>query len=98
MMTRNSLYTSIFMIAISTALLTGCNTSTSHNSQSPASERQAVNQAQDFFSNHPEYAASKEKESELFAEFQSLTREPAYRNMSMYQLLIIAHDRLQRKD
>lgn len=97
-MIRTSLYTSMLMIVVATALLAGCNTSTSHSSQSPTSERQAAQQAQDFFTQHPEYVSSKEKESQLFAEFQALTRETAYKNMSMYQLLIIAHDRLNRQN
>ncbi|EHG5998742.1 TPA: invasion protein [Escherichia fergusonii] len=96
-MIRNNLYTSMLIIVISTALLTGCNTLSPKNSQSASSEWQAEQQTQDFFSQHPDYVSSKEKESQLFAEFQALTREPAYINMSMYQLLIIAHDRLQRQ-
>lgn len=96
MMTYKSLCLSVFMIAVSASLLAGCNSSSAQHSQSPLSERQAEQQAHDFFTQHPEYVSSKEKESQLFAEFQRITKEPSYRNMSMYQLLLIAHDRLQR--
>lgn len=95
-MIRINLLLPILIFAVSTSLLAGCRSSATQNAQSPSSERQATLQAQDFFEQHPEYTSSKEKESLLFAEFQEVTKEPAYKNMSMYQLLLIAHDRLQR--
>ncbi|EFO2837141.1 invasion protein, partial [Escherichia coli] len=47
-----------------------------------------------FFSEHPEYISSAELEQKLYREFAQVTTVPAYKEMSMYQLLVISQDRL----
>ncbi|EFT3180473.1 TPA: hypothetical protein LZQ72_004752, partial [Escherichia coli] len=50
--------------------------------------------ARQFFSEHPEYISSAELEQKLYREFAQVTTVPAYKEMSMYQLLVISQDRL----
>ena len=45
-------------------------------------------------SQHPEYISSAELEQKLYREFAQVTTVPAYKEMSMYQLLLISQDRL----
>lgn len=78
-------------------IVCGCTALQNNNSDSINSEQQATKQASDFFNEHPEYVNSKDQESRLFAEFQQVMEQPENKNLSMYQMLIIAHDQLQRK-
>ena len=57
-------------------------------------ESQAIVDARQFFSEHPEYISSAELEQKLYREFAQVTTVPAYKEMSMYQLLVISQDRL----
>ncbi|HAW0893785.1 TPA: invasion protein [Escherichia coli] len=59
-----------------------------------SSESQAIVDARKFFSEHPEYISSAELEEKLYREFAQVTTVPAYKEMSMYQLLLISQDRL----
>ncbi|MGR4690856.1 hypothetical protein [Escherichia coli] len=43
-----------------------------------------------FLSEHPEYISSAELEQKLYREFAQVTTVPAYKEMSMYQLLVIS--------
>lgn len=70
--------------------------------QSPHSEKEqtALRETRKFFTEHPEYLRSQENETKLFSEFDKITREEYYRNnenISMYQLLLLSHDRLSRQ-
>lgn len=56
-------------------------------------ESQAIVDARQFFSEHPEYISSAELEQKLYREFAQVTTVPAYKEMSMYQLLVISQDR-----
>ncbi|HGU3902747.1 TPA: invasion protein [Escherichia coli] len=57
-------------------------------------ESQAIVDARKFFSEHPEYISSAELEQKLYREFAQVTTVPAYKEMSMYQLLVISQERL----
>ena len=72
-------------------MLSGCSTIERNNS----SEVLAVEQTKDFFNDYPEYLNSKELESKLFVKFQEVMNEPGNENLSMYQMLLTAHKRLQ---
>ena len=64
------------------------------NQNKRSGESQAIVDARQFFSEHPEYISSAELEQKLYREFAQVTTVPAYKEMSMYQLLIISQDRL----
>lgn len=52
-------------------------------------------QAFTFFQEHPEYMRSKEDEEQLMNEFKNVLLEPGNKNLSIYQTLLTAHERLQ---
>lgn len=81
----------LIFLAFGCASLSGNNTDNSHN------EQLAIKQTKDFFNEHPEYLSSKELESQLFVEFQQVIEKTGNENLSMYQMLLIAHHRLQQK-
>ncbi|WP_411355891.1 invasion protein [Escherichia coli] len=64
------------------------------NQNKRSGESQAIVDARQFFSEHPEYISSAELEQKLYREFAQVTTVPAYKEMSMYQLLVISQDRL----
>ncbi|HDL6960677.1 TPA: hypothetical protein PXM37_004357 [Yersinia enterocolitica] len=88
-----------FACIIMVGLLCGCSnlgtTLTSSNDNN--SEQLAIKQTKKFFNEHPEYLSSKELESKLFVEFKLIMKQSGNEDLNMYQMLIIAHDRLQRK-
>lgn len=47
-----------------------------------------------FFTKNPEYLESKDKEENLFIEFKKILNDPRYDNLSLQQVLAIAHERL----
>lgn len=59
-------------------------------------ESNAIIDARKFFTEHPEYLTSPVLEKELFNEFAKVTTVPAYKEMSMYQLLLISQDHISR--
>ncbi|EHG4041572.1 hypothetical protein J4198_005417 [Salmonella enterica] len=81
---------------VTSIIMVGCNTKQAYNTNALTSELQASQQVRIFFDQYPEYVESPKKEAQLFTEFQHLTKVPGYNKLSMYQLLIISHDRLQR--
>ncbi|EON1672258.1 invasion protein [Escherichia coli] len=86
-------YNSNIIITIALiSLLSACTRENSLNKRS--GESQAIVDARQFFSEHPEYISSAELEQKLYREFAQVTTVPAYKEMSMYQLLIISQDRL----
>ncbi|HDL6964638.1 TPA: invasion protein [Yersinia enterocolitica] len=80
-------------------MLCGCTSlgSNGSNTGNNNDEQLAIKQTKDFLNEHPEYLNSKELESQLFAEFQQITKMPGNENLSIYQMLLIAHDRLQQR-
>ncbi|HHL2712929.1 TPA: invasion protein [Yersinia enterocolitica] len=88
-----------FVCILMVCILCGCNTlgANQTNSNDNNSEQLAIKQTKAFFSEHPEYLSSKELESKLFVEFQQIMKQTGNEDLSMYQMLLIAHDRLQRK-
>ncbi|WP_249974851.1 hypothetical protein, partial [Escherichia coli] len=60
------------------------------NQNKRSGESQAIVDARQFFSEHPEYISSAELEQKLYREFAQVTTVPAYKEMSMYQLLVIS--------
>ncbi|GEM_PF-2963800 len=56
-----------------------------------AYKKEIENQASYFFQRHPEYMRSKEKESQLYTEFQNVLAEPKNQALSLYQMLQVAH-------
>ncbi|EJU4147929.1 SPI-1 type III secretion system invasion lipoprotein InvH, partial [Salmonella enterica subsp. enterica serovar Schwarzengrund] len=48
-----------------------------------------------FFQEHPQYMRSKEDEEQLMTEFKKVLLEPGSKNLSIYQTLLTAHERLQ---
>ncbi|AID25723.1 invasion lipoprotein InvH [Salmonella bongori] len=52
-------------------------------------------QAFTFFQEHPEYMRSKENEEQLMTEFKNVLLDPRNKNLSIYQTLLAAHERLQ---
>ncbi|HAK5293709.1 TPA: hypothetical protein H1V50_003857 [Salmonella enterica] len=54
----------------------------------------AHQEAKFFFQKHPEYINEK-KESRLFAEFNMLLQHKKYQNLTMLQLLEMAHQNIQ---
>ncbi|MDA7184047.1 invasion protein [Escherichia coli] len=57
------------------------------NQNKRSGESQAIVDARQFFSEHPEYISTAELEQKLYREFAQVTTVPAYKEMSMYQLL-----------
>nr|WP_241391620.1 invasion protein [Yersinia frederiksenii] len=89
-----------FVCMLLVYMLCGCtflanNKSNAYNENN--SEQLAIKQTKDFFNEHPEYLNSQELESQLFTEFQQVMKTPGNEELSMHQLLLIAHDRVQRK-
>ena len=78
-------------IIITVALISLLSACTRENS---LKESQAIVDARQFFSEHPEYISSAQLEQKLYREFAQVTTVPAYKEMSMYQLLVISQDRL----
>ena len=92
-------YNSKIIITIALiSLLSACTRENSlkENQNKRSGESQAIVDARQFFSEHPEYisSASAELEQKLYREFAQVTTVPAYKEMSMYQLLVISQDRL----
>ena len=81
-------YNSNIIITIALiSLLSACTRENSlkENQNKRSGESQAIVDARQFFS---------ELEQKLYREFAQVTTVPAYKEMSMYQLLIISQDRL----
>ncbi|EKR1635303.1 SPI-1 type III secretion system invasion lipoprotein InvH, partial [Salmonella enterica subsp. enterica serovar Muenchen] len=57
--------------------------------------KQTKEQALTFFQEHPQYMRSKEDEEQLMTEFKKVLLEPGSKNLSIYQTLLAAHERLQ---
>ena len=57
-------------------------------------ESQATVAARQYSSERPEYKSTAELEQKLYREFAQVTTVPAYKEMSMYQLLVISQDHL----
>lgn len=57
--------------------------------------KQTKEQAFTFFQEHPQYMRSKEDEKQLMIEFKKVLLEPGNKNLSIYQTLLVAHERLQ---
>lgn len=57
--------------------------------------KQTKEQALTFFQEHPQYMRSKEDEEQLMTEFKKVLLEPGSKNLSIYQTLLSAHERLQ---
>lgn len=57
--------------------------------------KQTKEQAFTFFQEHPQYMRSKEDEEQLMTEFKKVLLEPGNKNLSIYQTLLFAHERLQ---
>ncbi|EEB4898036.1 hypothetical protein Z592_17820 [Salmonella enterica subsp. enterica serovar Senftenberg] len=57
--------------------------------------KQTKEQALTFFQEHPQYMRSKEDEEQLMTEFKKVLLEPGSKNLSIYQALLAAHERLQ---
>lgn len=78
------------------SLLSACTRENSlkENQNKRSGESQAIVDARQFFSEHPEYISTAELEQKLYREFAQVTTVPAYKEMSMYQLLLISQDRL----
>ena len=72
------------------SLLSACTRENSlkENQNKRSGESQAIVDARQFFSEHPEYISSAELEQKLYREFAQVTTVPAY------QLLLISQDRL----
>ncbi len=94
-------YNSNIIITIALiSLLSACTRENSlkENQNKRSGESQAIVDARQFFIEHPEYISSAELEQKLYREFAQVTTVPAYKEMSMYQLLIISQDRLTGSD
>jgi len=76
------------------SLLSACTRENSlkENQNKRSGESQAIVDARQFFSE--QYISSAELEQKLYREFAQVTTVPAYKEMSMYQLLLISQDRL----
>ncbi|GCT38651.1 invasion protein [Escherichia coli] len=86
-------YNSKIIITIALiSLLSACTRENSlkENQNKRSGESQAIVDARQFFSEHPEYISSAELEQKLYREFAQVTTVPAYKEMSMYQLLLIS--------
>ena len=72
------------------SLLSACTRENSlkENQNKRSGESQAIVDARQFFSEHPEYISSAELEQKLYREFAQVTTVPAYK------LLLISQDRL----
>lgn len=51
------------------------------------------NELRRFFREHPEYLRSREKNESLYIQFLYVINTPQYRNLSMYDALIMAHQK-----
>lgn len=72
-----------------------CSCASQESMFSGGSEKDAEVAAMDFFSSHPEYTSSKEKEELLYSLFKENIQLPENRNKGMYQLLNVSHSQLQ---
>ncbi|MFO6484111.1 invasion protein [Escherichia coli] len=87
-------YNSNIIITIALiSLLSACTIENSlkENQNKRSGESQAIVDARQS-SEHPEYISSAELEQKLYREFAQVTTVPAYKEMSMYQLLVISQD------
>ncbi|HIH3177647.1 TPA: invasion protein [Escherichia coli] len=90
-------YNSKIIITIALiSLLSACTRENSlkENQNKRSGESQAIVDTRQFFSEHPEYISTAELEQKLYREFAQVTTVPAYKEMSMYQLLVISQDHL----
>ena len=88
---------SLVSCTLCSVLLFGCASQNNRTSDIGRSgQQQATQQTKAFFDQHPEYVNSADRESALFVEFQEVVKDPRYKDLSMYQMLLISHDRLQR--
>lgn len=83
-------------------VLTGCvQTDTSYRNKqtiSELSEHQAQIQTQHFFNEHLEYIETPSREAQLFDIFKIIMSEPRNRKLTMYQVLLLSHDKLKQLD
>ncbi|QIU92585.1 hypothetical protein [Yokenella regensburgei] len=61
------------------------------------SEGTVESQARIFFEEHPEYLYSKEKESQLYDAFHKMLNDSSVKNLSLYQMLLIAHSQASKQ-
>lgn len=61
-------------------------------------ESQVQLQTRQFFSEHPEYLTSSESESRLYDEFKRVMSDPRNKHLSMYQILLLVHNKLRFLD
>lgn len=98
-------YTTILFI---TLLITGCNNNISTHTSSVRNTITSIpnkkaeqhsnlyKEAHSFFEKHPDYKQDHLKEKILFAEFNELLKQEKYFNLSLSELLEIAHNNIQK--
>lgn len=95
-------------ILFATLLITGCNnnisthtppvtnTITSIPNKKAEQHSNLYKEVRAFFEKHPEYKQNYLKEKILFAEFNKLLKQEKYLNLSLSELLEIAHSNIQQ--
>ena len=95
-------------ILFATLLITGCNdnisthtpsvrnTITSIPNKKTEQHSNLYKEAHSFFEKHPDYKQDYLKEKILFAEFNKLLKQEKYLNLSLSELLEIAHANIQQ--
>ena len=91
-----------------TLLITGCNNNISTHTPPVTNTIASIpnkkteqhsnlyKEAHSFFERHPDYERDYLKERILYAEFNKVLKQERYLNLSLYQLLEIAHNNIQQ--